>query len=513
MTQSVPPVVLCILDGWGLSETRDHNAVELANTPNFDALWRSGNHPTARLYASGEHVGLPDGQMGNSEVGHLNLGAGRVVRQTLPRMTKAFADGSVPDMDAFTKFVSQAKAGTGTVHLMGLASDGGVHAHSNHIVSLDQLLTNAGFDVRLHLWSDGRDVAPHDAVDHWPELFGKLDKARVDSVCGRYFALDRDNRWDRVGQAYNAMVKAQAKASFDDPLAYIDEHSKAGTGDEFIPAGVRAGFSGIQPGDSVVVANFRSDRVREILMALLDPDFDGFDRGEPVKLASTLAMTPYSDQLSSWMNVLFWPEELKMGLGETLEAANKTQFRLAETEKYPHVTFFFSGGQEQPYQDESRHMAKSPKVATYDLQPEMSCPEVGDTLAKVIREGAHDAVICNFANPDMVGHTGDLQAAIAACEAVDQQLGKAIEAAKTNGARLLVTADHGNCEQMWDPETNGPHTAHTTNLVPLALFNAPATQSLDPAGGALCDIAPTMLALLGVDQPEQMTGRSLLVAR
>ena len=505
MSDQLAPTVLCILDGWGLRQDSEHNAVALANTPTFDRLWQSGAFATSQLDASGEKVGLPAGQIGNSEVGHLNIGAGRVVRQTLPRMNKAFADSTVASDPTFQHFVRKASSGSGRVHLMGLASDGGVHAHSNHIIALNRLLKQAGFEVIVHLWTDGRDVAPHAASDQWPALFQQLDPRQVASVCGRYFSMDRDNRWDRVSRAYHAMVSGTG-TPFTDPMSPLNPDQS----DEFTQPSVREGYTGFCEGDAIVCANFRSDRVREILSALLEPQFDGFDRESVPQISATLAMTPYSDRLATLCDVLFMPEALTMGLGETVANAGKTQFRLAETEKYPHVTFFFSGGREAPYAGEDRHVAPSPKVATYDLQPEMSSQQVGDRLAQIIRSKQHDMIICNFANPDMVGHTGDLAAAIAACEAVDLQLAKALEACEAVGGAMLVTADHGNCEQMWDPSTNGPHTAHTTNPVPVILVGGPSNARLDQ--GALCDLAPTMLDLMGIAQPPEMTGRSLLVA-
>ena len=505
MSDQLAPTVLCILDGWGLRQDIEHNAVALAHTPTFDRLWQSGAFATNQLDASGEKVGLPVGQIGNSEVGHLNIGAGRVVQQTLPRMNKAFTDGTVASDPTFQHFVRKASSGSGRIHLMGLASDGGVHAHSNHIIALNRLLKQAGFEVIVHLWTDGRDVAPHAASDQWPALFQQLDPRQVASVCGRYFSMDRDNRWDRVSRAYHAMVGGTG-TPFTDPMSPLNPDQS----DEFTQPSVREGYTGFCEGDAIVCANFRSDRVREILSALLEPQFDGFDRESVPQISATLAMTPYSDRLATLCDVLFMPEALTMGLGETVANAGKTQFRLAETEKYPHVTFFFSGGREAPYAGEDRHVAPSPKVATYDLQPEMSSQQVGDRLAQVIRSKQHAMVICNFANPDMVGHTGDLAAAIAACEAVDLQLAKALEACEAVGGAMLVTADHGNCEQMWDPSTNGPHTAHTTNPVPVILVGGPSNARLDQ--GALCDLAPTMLELMGIAQPPEMTGRSLLVA-
>lgn len=504
MTTPLTPTVLCILDGWGIGVSDSHNAIAQANTPIFDTLWTSGNFATSRLAASGEAVGLPAGQIGNSEVGHLNIGAGRVVHQTLPRMNKAFTDDVVGDMEAFESFVSAAKAGSGRVHLMGLASDGGVHAHQDHLLALNRLLMAAGLDVLIHLWSDGRDVAPNAAAEQWPALLQQIDNRQLVSVCGRYFSMDRDNRWDRVEAAFNAMVLGRGD-QFTDPLSLLSTQQS----DEFIQPSVKVGYEGFQPGDALVCVNFRSDRVREILSAILEPSFDGFHRAAIPEISAALAMTPYSSRLTELCHVLFMPEAINNGLGETIALAGKTQFRLAETEKYPHVTFFLSGGQEAPYSGEDRYVAASPKVATYDLMPEMSAAEVGDTLASLIEARQHHVIICNFANPDMVGHTGDLQAAIMACEVVDQQLGKALRAIGRVSGNMIVTSDHGNCEQMWDPISGGPHTAHTTNPVPVIWAGGPKTAKL--ANGALCDLAPTILQLAGIEQPSEMTGRSLIL--
>ena len=502
------PHVLCILDGWGLREEAQHNAVKLANTPCFDRLWSSGAYPTSQLEASGAEVGLPKGQIGNSEVGHLNLGAGRVVLQTLPRMNQAFDQSEVVKNEAFQRFVDLANTGSKRVHLWGLASTGGVHSHQDHIAALYNLLNDAGFEVLVHLVSDGRDVPPFSAANQWPDLFESIPKSAVASVCGRYFAMDRDKRWERVQRAFDAVVAGTAQNQFSDPMQAIDHAGQDQIGDEFIEPWVRQGYAGMADRDALVVANFRSDRVRQLLNAMLGFQEAAEVAGQRPQLSGLLAMTPYSEQISEHAQVVFLPEDLRQGLGEVAAAAGKTQLRLAETEKYPHVTFFFSGGREEPFDGEERFLAPSPKVATYDMAPQMSAAQVGERLEKAILAQEHDLIICNFANPDMVGHTGIVEAAVAACEAVDAQVQRAVDAIEKVGGHMLVTADHGNCELLWDEATNGPHTAHTTNPVPLILVSDTYKGSLKD--GKLADIAPTLLKLMGVDQPVQMTGDSLV---
>ena len=500
------PVGLIILDGWGIRKGEAFNAPVLAKTPNFDAMME--RFPTARLAASGADVGLPDGQIGNSEVGHLNIGAGRVVMQTLPRMTKAFEDGSAQTNPAITTFIEEAKAGTGRVHLLGLLSPGGVHAHQDHLGHLAAILSKAGLEVIVHAFTDGRDVPPTTAPDDLKAFQDKFPDVRIASLQGRYWAMDRDTRWERTEKAYKAL-RSGVGAKSEDLLAGLKASHEAGTTDEFLEPLITGDFVEMQDGDALACFNFRSDRVRQILNALIQPGFEGFDVSDRPTFCSVLGMTPYSDELASLMHVAFAPEGLPKTFGEVVAAAGLKQTRLAETEKYPHVTFFFNGGEETPNEGESRILVPSPKVATYDLQPEMSAPEVGDNLVKTILDEDNAVFICNFANPDMVGHTGDLDAAIKACEAVDHELGRAIEAVTQRGGMMLVTADHGNCETMWDQETEGPHTAHTTNLVPVALVGAdPDTTALKD--GRLADLAPTMLALLGVEQPKEMTGESLI---
>ena len=502
---SVPkPVVLCILDGWGLREDTDGNAPALAETPNFDRIMAEG--PRAQLITHGPDAGLPSGQMGNSEVGHTNIGAGRVVAMDLGQIDLAIEDQSFRRMPALQDFIETLKERDGTAHLMGVISDGGVHGHIDHVIEATKVIRDAGVPVALHAITDGRDVAPTSAAKFMAELEAQLPEGvRIGTVIGRYFAMDRDNRWDRVETAFKAMVLGDGQAA-DSAGDAIEMASAAGKTDEFIPATVIGGYGGVAAGDGFWCLNFRSDRARELLEAIGNPDFDGFSRDLP-DLSARLGMVEYPDRHNDWYETVFPKREIENTLGEWVSKAGRTQFRLAETEKYPHVTFFLNGGIETPYEGEDRHMPKSPKVATYDLQPEMSSGEVTDAFVAAIRDG-YDLIVTNYANPDMVGHTGDLDAAIAACEAVDRGLGLVREALEAVGGAMIVTADHGNCETMIDPETGGPHTAHTTNPVPVAVVGAPEGSRL--ADGRLADLAPTVLHLMGIEQPPQMTGRSLL---
>ncbi|MEJ6404105.1 2,3-bisphosphoglycerate-independent phosphoglycerate mutase [Yoonia sp. 2307UL14-13] len=501
---SVPkPVVLCILDGWGLREDSTANAPVLADTPNFDAIMQG---PHAQLITHGNDAGLPTGQMGNSEVGHTNIGAGRVVAMDLGQIEMAIEDGSFFEAEALQRFIAQVKESGGTAHLMGVVSDGGVHGHLGHIVAAAKAVTDTGVPVAAHAVTDGRDVAPKSAVDFMAELEkGLPDGARIATVIGRYYAMDRDNRWGRVQQAYDAMVEGRGDSA-ETPEAAIKAAYDADKTDEFIPATVIGDYAGLAKGDGLFCLNFRSDRAREILAAIADPDFDGFQREKP-ELAARLGMVSYSDKHDGWYDVVFPKRDIQNTLGAWVAKHDLRQFRLAETEKYPHVTFFLNGGVETPEKGEDRHMPKSPDVATYDLQPEMSAGEVTARFVQAIEEG-YDLIITNYANPDMVGHTGDLDAAIKACEAVDAGLGEVREALAKAGGAMIVTADHGNCETMVDPETGGPHTAHTLNPVPVALVGGPDDAALH--NGRLADLAPTILDLMGLDLPPEMTGRSLI---
>ncbi|WP_099824302.1 2,3-bisphosphoglycerate-independent phosphoglycerate mutase [Oceaniglobus indicus] len=498
------PVVLCILDGWGINPDTSANAPVLADTPAFDRIMATC--PNARLTTHGPDVGLPKGQMGNSEVGHTNIGAGRVVAMDLGQIDLAIEDESYFDKPALNDFIETLKASGGTAHLMGVASDGGVHGHVAHLIVTARAIAARGVPVAIHAITDGRDVAPNSAPGFVDTLQSGLpDGARIATVIGRYFAMDRDNRWDRVQTAFDAIVHARG-AMADDPQAAIKAAADAGKTDEFIPATVIGEYPGVRKGDGFFCLNFRADRARELLAAMGDPAFDGFDADQP-QFAAMLGMVEYSDRHNDYMQAVFPKRKLVNTLGEWVSKQGRTQFRLAETEKYPHVTFFLNGGREQPYDGEDRAMPKSPKVATYDLQPEMSAAEVTDRFVEAI-EKPYDLIVCNFANPDMVGHSGDLEAAKAACAAVDKGLARVLDALEKAGGAMIIAADHGNCETMVDPETGGPHTSHTTNLVPVILVGGPEGATLKD--GRLADLAPTLLALMGLEQPEEMTGESLI---
>ena len=497
------PVVLCILDGWGLREDADNNAPALANTPTYDEIMATC--PNATLVTHGPDVGLPTGQMGNSEVGHTNIGAGRVVAMDLGQIDLAIEDGSFFHNERLTAWINAIREAGGRAHLMGVMSDGGVHGHIGHMTAAARACTDAGLEVVIHAIADGRDVPPKSAL-HYLETLGEgLPKgARIVSVTGRYFALDRDNRWDRVETAFAAMARARgtvvesAKAAIE--AAYANDRT-----DEFIPATVIDGYKGAKDGDGVFCLNFRADRAREIMAAMGDPAFDSFDvEGRP-DWSSLIGMAGYSKKHSAYMTTVYPKAEIVNTLGAWVAQAGLRQFRLAETEKYPHVTFFLNGGKETPETGEDRTMPKSPNVATYDMQPEMSSVEVTDKFIQAIEAG-YDLIVVNYANPDMVGHTGDLDAAIAACEAVDRGLGRVLPVLKAAGGAMILTADHGNCETMIDPETGAPHTAHTTNPVPVAMIGAEGSLT----SGRLADLAPTLLQLMGLKQPGEMTGHSLI---
>ncbi len=498
------PVMLVILDGFGWREESADNAVKQAKTPHFDRLWAGSPH--AYLTTCGHQVGLPDGQMGNSEVGHLNIGAGRIVMQELPRIDRAIEDGSLkahPDIANLLKALPEG----GTVHLAGLVSPGGVHAHQGHAAALAHIIAAAGKPVAVHAWMDGRDTPPQAGAGYMRDFEAALPAgAKIATVIGRYYAMDRDHRWERVSQAYDLLTEANG-ARFATADAAIEAGYEAGKTDEFLPAAAIGDYAGIRPGDALICFNFRADRVREILTALLDPAFTDFPATKPA-FNTALGMTAYSDALTPLIPPLFPSQPMTELLGDVVAGAGKTQLRMAETEKYPHVTYFLNGGRETPLAGEDRIMVASPKVATYDLQPEMSAPELTEKAIAAIVTGSYDLIILNFANPDMVGHTGVLGAAIKAVETVDTGLGAIADAIEKQGGALLVTADHGNCELMRDPDTGGPHTAHTLNPVPVLLAGAaPGTTLHD---GILADLAPTLLSLLGLPQPAAMTGKPLI---
>lgn len=505
------PLVLCILDGWGERGDSDDNAIALAKTPNWHKFLAHAPH--AQMEASEHYVGLPDHQMGNSEVGHTNIGAGRVVMQDLPRIDSAIHQGELQHDAEMTHFIAAMKKSGGVVHLLGLLSDGGVHSHESHMVALAKILADAGLALKLHAFLDGRDTPPKSAqkfIAGFEAATKNLKPVAIATVSGRYFAMDRDQRWDRVEKAYAALTAAKGESAPDAKTAVAQSYAKGKT-DEFVAPTIIDDYAGMKDGDGVVCANFRSDRVREILLALLDPAFKGFKRAHRVKFAAALGMTEYSTDLNAFLKTLFPPEDLHETFGEIVSKAGLKQLRIAETEKYAHVTFFFNGGREKEFPGESRILVPSPKIATYDLKPEMSAPELTDKLIAAIDQGKFDVIVVNYANTDMVGHSGDLKATVKAVEAVDLCLGRLAAAVSRAGGSLLITADHGNAEQMRDPKTGEPHTAHTTNKVPLILVNPPAgIASL--RDGKLADIAPTMLALLGLTQPKAMTGHALIHA-
>ncbi len=506
------PTVLIILDGWGYREETRDNAIANADTPVWDHLWRDAPHTL--VSGSGLDVGLPAGQMGNSEVGHMSLGSGRVIYQNITRIDKAIEDGSFFENPVYTEAVDKAVSQGGAVHVMGLLSPGGVHSHEDQIFAALRLAAGRGAQkVYLHAFLDGRDTPPRSAgpsLEKADAVFTELGCGRVASICGRYYAMDRDNRWERVEPAYRLLTEGVGEYSASDAASGLEAAYARDENDEFVkptaivPEGAEPAF--IRDGDAVLFMNFRADRSRQISHALVDDEFTGFERQARPQLAAFVTTTEYAADLP--VPVAFGPESLSNVLGEYLARQGKTQLRIAETEKYAHVTFFFSGGREALFEGEKRELIASPDVATYDLKPEMSAPEVTDKLVAAIRSGEYDFIVCNYANGDMVGHTGIYPAAIKAVEALDECLGRVEEALLEVGGQALVTADHGNCEQMLDYDSGQNHTQHTTELVPLVYIGG-QIQSLDPAGGILADIAPTVLGLMGLPQPAEMSGRNL----
>lgn len=509
---SKKPTVLMILDGYGLNEQTEGNAVAMAKTPVMDKLM--AEYPSVKGLASGLDVGLPDGQMGNSEVGHLNMGAGRIVYQDLTKITKSIQDGDFFTNEALLKAVNNCKENNSTLHMWGLYSNGGVHSHNTHVYALLELAKREGLeDVVVHCFLDGRDTPPASGKDFVAELEAKMTEigvGKVGSVSGRFYAMDRDNRWERVEQAYNALVVGEGLTATSGVEAVAQSYDK-GENDEFVlptvitENGTPVGT--VKPMDSVIFFNFRPDRAREMTRAFCDESFDGFERAKGFMPLTYVCFTDYDVTIGN-KEVAFKKESLTNTLGEYLAAQGKTQLRLAETEKYAHVTFFFNGGVEEPNAGEDRVLVPSPKVATYDMQPEMNASSVSVELVKAIKEGKHDVIIVNFANPDMVGHTGIQEAAVKAVEAVDVCVGEAYDALLDVGGTMFICADHGNAEQLVDYETHQPFTAHTVNPVPFILVNAPDGVGLKE--GKLCDIAPTLLELMGVEVPGEMTGESLL---
>jgi 2,3-bisphosphoglycerate-independent phosphoglycerate mutase len=506
------PVVLLVLDGWGYRAEREGNAIAMANVPTWDRLWARA--PRTLLEASGEAVGLPHGQIGNSEVGHLNLGAGRVVQQDLVRISSAIADGSFFANPAFVEACETVKRNGGTLHLVGLIGAGGVHAIDTHLLALVDLAARQGVPrVAIHAMLDGRDTMPRSGLGYLRELMEKTKgRAVIASVGGRYFGMDRDHRWDRTQKWYHSAVDGSGPSS-PDPIAVVTSAYERNETDEFVTPtaivdGSGAPVAPMRDGDVVICFNYRSDRMRQIVRALTSDEFDGFDVSRRPKV-TVVTMTLYDQTFT--VPVAFPPQSMARIVAEVVSGAGLTMLRTAETEKYAHVTYFFNGGIETPFPGEDRRLVPSQKVATYDLAPEMSAPGITDVLCSAITAGEHDFILCNYANGDMVGHTGSIPATLKAVEVVDQCLARIVAAAEASGARLLVTADHGNCEMMIDPVTGGPHTAHTTNPVPFLVVDGDGAHGLRN-GGALCDVGPTILRLLGLEQPSEMTGRDLRLA-
>ena len=498
----MPANLLIILDGWGHREAAEHNAIHAARTPHWDRLWRTAPH--ALISGSGPDVGLPEGQMGNSEVGHMHLGAGRLVHQDLTRIQLAIQDGSFAANPALREAIALVQGGT--LHVMGLLSPGGVHSHEDQIHALVALAEGAGARVRVHAFLDGRDTPPRSAAASLARF-----ENRIASICGRYYAMDRDGRWERTRAAFDAITGGAQAPIFESAAAGLRECYAQGLGDEFAPPALicpeGAAPAIIRDGDVAVFMNFRADRARQLTRAFVDERFAGFERRKRPALKGFFTLTRYAEDIPA--RAAFEPRKLVNTFGEHLSALGRRQLRIAETEKYAHVTFFFSGGREAPFPGEDRILVPSPKVATYDQQPEMSARAVTDKLVAAIEAGVYDAIVCNFANADMVGHTGAFDAAVAAVEALDECLGRVADAVGASGGQCLITADHGNVERMRDAAAGQPHTAHTSSPVPLVYVGPERLRLVD---GALSDVAPTLLALMGLPQPKEMTGRSLIAA-
>ncbi len=513
MTTAPKPTALIILDGWGHSDTSDSNAIAAAQTPVWDKLWQEAPHTL--ISASGLDVGLPAEQMGNSEVGHMVMGAGRVVYQSYTRITKAIEEGDFFQNSKLCSAVDKAIRNQKAVHIFGLLSPGGVHSHEEHIAAMIKMAAQRGANaIYVHAFLDGRDTPPRSAEDSLIKIETQLSQlgcGRIASIIGRYYAMDRDNRWDRIEQAYNMLVLGEAEYNADSAIDALQQAYARGEDDEFVKATIVAPpdamAATIQDGDAIICMNFRADRAREITRAFVEQTFDGFTRKARPQLADYVMLTEYAADINT--SCAFPPDQLDNSIGEYLAKLGKRQLRIAETEKYAHVTFFFSGGQEQPQKGEDRELIPSPQVATYDLKPEMSALEVTDKLVEAILKGDYDLIVCNYANGDMVGHTGNFDAAVKAVETVDQCLGRVLEALEQADGACLITADHGNVEQMSDSKTGQPHTAHTCELVPL-VYVSKQQRAMRSGQGGLSDIAPTLLDIMNLDPPQEMTGQSMI---
>lgn len=498
-------VILCILDGWGISPDSPMNGISQASLPNWNRFLQT--YPHTSLLASELSVGLPEGQMGNSEVGHMTIGSGRIIYQDLPRIDQAIENKSIASSELYRDFIKKSKMGTNVIHIMGLLSPGGVHSHQNHLLYFANSLAQEGLIVHVHAFLDGRDTPPQSALEYLKEITNSFHKnVTLSTVCGRYYAMDRDKRWDRSKAAYQNLTQGSGERTTDF-LETIKHYYLHNIGDEFIPPLVTEDYLGMNDGDSLFMLNFRADRVRQILSALTLPNFHEFDREKTIHFSATMGMTEYSENLLPYVPALFPQQSISNTLGELISKQGLKQLRAAETEKYAHVTFFLNGGREQPFDGEERLLIPSPHVATYDLKPEMSAPELTDALVNAIEEKKNNLIVVNYANPDMVGHTGVQPAIKIALETIDSCLGKLEKASLDNDYTLLITADHGNVEQMLDEKTNQPHTAHTLNPVPFLIVNPP--QDIHLKNGGLSDIAPTLLQLMGIPIPKEMTGKVL----
>ncbi len=508
MTSFKKPFVLCVLDGWGLEDASEYNSISRAQTPTYDHLLAT--YPWSALEASGPAVGLPEGQMGNSEVGHLTLGAGRVLLQDLERFNEAFELKDFERQDAFKELISKLQSSGGNCQLMGLLSPGGVHSHMHHIITLAKSLDNKGIPVLIHAFLDGRDTAPQSAKEYIATLQAEISgtNIKIASITGRFYAMDRDQRWERTQTAYQAIANAKSTYQFSDPLEAVDHFYATGITDEFIPACTAEGYLGANDNDALVMVNFRADRARQILHALVDPEFTAFPRTSMPRWTAQTGLTTYSEALSPLLSTLYPKTGATETLGEILSKQDLHQLRIAETEKYAHVTFFFNGGVDKVFPNEDRILVPSPKVRTYDLEPEMSAEKLTEHLITAITAGAHDFILINYANPDMVGHTGDLTASIQAIEAIDSCLERISNTIKQVGGILLITADHGNAECMLNTQTLEPHTAHTTNKVPLILVSDDTSFKLQD--GSIADVAPTILTCMNISKPAIMTGKNLI---
>lgn len=503
------PILLCILDGWGIGKKDSRfNAIFKAKTPNYDSILT--NYPHSKINTSGLAVGLPEGQMGNSEVGHITIGSGRVIYQDLPRINKAIIEGELVQNSDLQKLITNCRKNNKPCHLLGLLSDGGVHSHQDHIIYLAKILAENKVEVKIHAFLDGRDVEQKSAItfiQQFEHEIKNFPQVKIATLCGRYYAMDRDNKWERIKLAYDAIVNSKGNHN-QNAISAVENSYQNNITDEFILPTIIGDFTGINDGDALLVANFRADRARQISYALIDPDFKEF-AAKKVKFSSQIAMTEYSEELNKLYEVLFPAIEIRNSLGEILQNHNLKQLRTAETEKYAHVTFFFSGGQEQPFQGEDRILIKSPNVATYDLQPKMSALEIGENLKTAINSGKYDFIVVNYANPDMVGHSGVFESAVKACEIIDSQLGILRDEILKNDGIMMITADHGNIENMVTKDGN-PHTSHTTNPVPFILIGN-ETAGLKLKDGTLADITPTILHLMQIKQPKEMTGTNLIL--